>query len=244
MAQKINVDMTPGFRQPTIYFSQGDVGTTFEINIVSRFGDSLPASPTVKIQATKPSGFGFDITADSVTGSVATFTTVETMTNEAGRFQAELEVSKSGVVLYTANFWMQGEERAHPDGTTDGDAETIIPQLTLLVDRAETAANMLLNCSAEATTLAAGNNATASYDPDTGKFSFGIPKGADGSLSSGVLAPTYSSSATYAVGDYVYYSGNLYRCTTAITTAESWTSGHWTQVALAPEVSDLKRYKK
>ena len=69
---------------------------------------------------------------------------------------------------------------------------------------------------------------------------FEVTNGQNGSLASTVLAPTYSSSAKYAVGDYVYYSGNLYRCTTAITTAEAWTAGHWTQVALAPEVSDLK----
>lgn len=58
------------------------------------------------------------------------------------------------------------------------------------------------------------------------------------------MAPAYSNSATYAVGDYVNYNGSIYRCTTAITTAESWTSGHWTAVVLgadlASQVSDLK----
>lgn len=43
-------------------------------------------------------------------------------------------------------------------------------------------------------------------------------------------ADTYSASATYAVGDYVLYGNQLYKCTTAITTAEAWTSGHWTAV--------------
>ena len=71
-------------------------------------------------------------------------------------------------------------------------------------------------------------------------FNYDVTDGADGSLASGVLASTYSSSATYEVGDYVYYSGDLFRCTTAITTAEAWTSGHWTQVAIADEVADLK----
>lgn len=58
------------------------------------------------------------------------------------------------------------------------------------------------------------------------------------------MAPAYSTSATYAVGDYVNYNGSIYRCTTAITTAESWTSGHWTAVTLGADlegqVSDLK----
>ena len=55
-----------------------------------------------------------------------------------------------------------------------------------------------------------------------------------------MIADTYSSSKTYAVGDYVYYSGTLYKCTTAISTAEEWTSGHWTAAKLANDVSPLK----
>ena len=54
------------------------------------------------------------------------------------------------------------------------------------------------------------------------------------------IAPTYSTSALYAVGQYVYYNGDLYRCTTAITTAESWTAAHWTAAVLGNDVSDLK----
>lgn len=54
------------------------------------------------------------------------------------------------------------------------------------------------------------------------------------------FAPAYSASSTYAVGDYVVYDGYLWRCTTAITETESWTAAHWTKVALASDVSDLK----
>ena len=238
--QTIIVDMTPGFRMPTIYYSQGDVGTQFAIDLRSRFGDSFPTGTTVTIQATKPSGFGFSVAATSVTNGVATFTTTAEMTDEFGRFPAELKVTKTGLTLFSANFYMDGEENTHPDGTIDGQQETVIPELAQLVERVEDAASSVLDMTVEAETLAAGSDATYSYDEETNTATFGIPKGADGSLASGVLAPTYSSSSTYAVGDYVYYSGSLYRCTTAITTAEAWTSGHWTQVALAPEVSDLK----
>lgn len=58
-------------------------------------------------------------------------------------------------------------------------------------------------------------------------------------ISPGVAAQ-YSSSATYNVGDYVIYNGQLYRCTTAITTAESWTAAHWTATVLGDDVVDLK----
>lgn len=55
-----------------------------------------------------------------------------------------------------------------------------------------------------------------------------------------LLADDYSTSKTYAVGDYVIYSGNLYRCTTAITTAEAWTAAHWTRAQVGPDLDDLK----
>lgn len=54
------------------------------------------------------------------------------------------------------------------------------------------------------------------------------------------LAPTYSSSATYAVGDHVLYNGGYYICNSAITTAEAWTAAHWTAVKVGPEITDLQ----
>lgn len=65
-----------------------------------------------------------------------------------------------------------------------------------------------------------------------------IPPTYDALLAS--IAETYSATKTYAVGDYVWYDGSLYRCTTAITTAEAWTSGHWTAAVLGDDVSSLK----
>lgn len=53
------------------------------------------------------------------------------------------------------------------------------------------------------------------------------------------VADEYSTSGTYAVGDYVIYEGELYRCTTAIANAEAWTAGHWTKVALANDVAEI-----
>jgi hypothetical protein len=44
------------------------------------------------------------------------------------------------------------------------------------------------------------------------------------------IAPAFSSSSTYAVGDYVTHEGLLYKCTTAVTTAGAWDSTKWTAV--------------
>jgi len=54
------------------------------------------------------------------------------------------------------------------------------------------------------------------------------------------IAPGYSSSATYVLGAYVTYNNVLYKCTTAITTAEAWNSAHWTAVNIGAELVAIK----
>lgn len=46
------------------------------------------------------------------------------------------------------------------------------------------------------------------------------------------LSDEYDPTATYAVGDLCIHSNTLYRCNTAITTAEAWNSIHWTQTTV------------
>ncbi len=234
--QNINVNITPDNYPQSLYFSQNDVGREFKINITDF---TIPVGATVKIQATKPSGFGFSVSG-TVSGNSVTFETTDEMTDEAGRFPAELVVESGSVVIGTANFLMVGEANPHPEGTTDGSQGTIIPELTLLVERVETAASKILDMQVVANTLPAGSQATYSYDEDLNKATFGIPEGQAGAGAAGVVASAYSAAKTYKVGDYVLYNSNLYRCTTAITTAEAWTAAHWTQVVLADDVSDVK----
>lgn len=54
------------------------------------------------------------------------------------------------------------------------------------------------------------------------------------------IAPTYSNTSLYSLGSYAWYNGVLYRCTTAITTAETWTSAHWEAAVIGKDVADLK----
>lgn len=51
-----------------------------------------------------------------------------------------------------------------------------------------------------------------------------------------MIASNYSSASTYAVGAYAYYAGTLYKCTTAITTAEAWNSAHWAEAKLGNDL--------
>jgi len=55
-----------------------------------------------------------------------------------------------------------------------------------------------------------------------------------------MIAPAYSATNTYAVGDYVTYNDALYRCKTAISTAEAWTAAHWEAAKVGPDLKDLK----
>lgn len=52
-----------------------------------------------------------------------------------------------------------------------------------------------------------------------------------------MIASVYDASSTYAVGDYAIYQNNLYRCISAIETAEDFTASHWEQVR-ASEVNN------
>ena len=92
------------------------------------------------------------------------------------------------------------------------------------------------------TTGAPGSDASATITgtEEEPVLNLTIPQGAPGEVTAASMAPVYSTSATYAVGDYVVYNGQLYRCTTAIETAEAWTSEHWASDAIAPEVGELK----
>ena len=53
------------------------------------------------------------------------------------------------------------------------------------------------------------------------------------------IANTFSTSSTYAVGDYVLYEGSVYQCNTAITTAGAWDSSKWDAIVLADELNEV-----
>lgn len=54
----------------------------------------------------------------------------------------------------------------------------------------------------------------------------------------GPVLPDFSVSATYAQGDYVVYSGEVWQCSVAVTTAGSWTgTTNWTKTVAAYDSS-------
>ena len=157
MSQTTNLNMIPQRNVRNLYFSQNDVGRVATVNLVDGGTPySIPIGATVKIQATKPSGLGFSETC-TFSGSTVTVTSTATMTDEAGIFPCEIQVTNSGVILGSANFNFFVERNPHPNGTTDGTAESILNDITVAynhaMDQIENAGgltvaikNALLNC--------------------------------------------------------------------------------------------------
>jgi glycerophosphoryl diester phosphodiesterase len=154
------------------------VGRVFVVNVTDY---DIPTGATVTCVATKPSGMGFTVSG-TVSGNSVTFTSTAEMTDEWGRFPAEIRIASGNTLLGTANFLMIGEKDPHPASTIDGTQEELIPQLTLLVNRVEAAAESVHDLTVSATTLTAGSDATATYDSTNNSITFGIPRGADGDV--------------------------------------------------------------
>lgn len=234
------LNLIPAAYLPEVHISQYDIGRTLTFNLKEGASDyNVPTGATVTVKATKPSGFGFAVPC-TFSGGVVTLVVTETMTPEHGRFPAELSIVSGNTTIGTSNFIFNIERSPHPEGTIDGDAETIIPELTLLVERIEAAASSVLDMQVVADTLPPGSQATYSYDEELNKATFGIPQGEPGAGAVGTVASAYDASKTYAVGDYAIHNNDLYRCITAITTAETFTASHWTKIVLADDVTDLK----
>ncbi len=132
MNQNVNLDLIPKFAVfGNLYFSQYDVGREATINLLNGAeAYTIPVGATVKIQATKPSGLGFNESC-TFSGNVVTVVSTETMTDEAGRIPCELRIEYNGDVLGTANFLFNVERSPHPEGTTDGTAESVLNDISV-----------------------------------------------------------------------------------------------------------------
>lgn len=150
----MNIDLIPNGAIKRVHVSQNDIGRTLTFNL---FNDSLaytiPNGATVKIQGTKPSGFGFSETC-TVSGNTVTIDTTEAMTDEFGYIEAELQITNSGDVLGTSNFILAVEKNPHPSNTTDGTqitAQSLEVRIEALEESAlggltDEAKQALLNC--------------------------------------------------------------------------------------------------
>lgn len=125
-AQEYNLNIRPGYGySQTVKVSQDDIGRPLEFHLYDGMDLlSITVGSVIVIHATKPSGLGFTETC-TWSGSTASISTTESMTQESGAFPAELVITSGGDVLGTANFTFCVERSPHPDGTTDGTKEEL-----------------------------------------------------------------------------------------------------------------------
>jgi len=92
--------------------------------------------------------------------------------------------------------------------------------------------------TALATKIATATNYTSELQTTSKTLTGAINEIAQGGGGGGtdVIADDFSTESTYVVGDYVIYSGSLYKCTTAVTTAGAWDSTKWTETLVMDEV--------
>lgn len=123
MAQELNVSIIPQSYLPEIRVSENDnTLRIITVNVVNEDGSpyEIPAGATATFAGTKPSGLGF--TAEcTIEDSAVTFVVTDTMSNEAGRFPAEIRFMDGEDRIGTCNVLMRVEPNPHPDDTTDGD---------------------------------------------------------------------------------------------------------------------------
>jgi len=158
------------------------------------------------------------------------------LTNEQA---AILNDTKNSVVLFDASVLdplMKGYVYVNSHATLPGDNNTQIEIVNYCLDlpyysgagTLSSVSKGLLYFEKATKYLTFSAKALASNDDVTSALNF---------YSQNIVAPLYSDLSTYVVGDYVIYSGVLYRCTTAIPVAESWNASHWTSVRVVSEIS-------
>lgn len=191
MAQNIDVSIIPQSYLPEIRVSENDNSLrVIRVSIIDENGEAyqIPSGVTATFAGTKPSGLGFTVPC-TIDGSVVQFVMEDTVCNEAGRFPAEIRLINGEARIGTCNVLMSVEPNPHPDDTTDGDREPLVNEITALLHAIEEQAEQVAedtriveqamdawtNMEAEATTLPAGSEASASYSE--GVLSLGIPRG-------------------------------------------------------------------
>jgi hypothetical protein len=218
MAQVRNISMIPNDSLARVGVSQYDVGRTLQFRLFDGSTDYVvPVGATVKVQATKPSGLGFNESC-TVSGSTVTVVTTEGMTDEWGNIETEVVIFNGDDRIGSANFVLAVEKSPHPTGTTDGSAEVIIPELTLLVQRAESAAGVAIaakesaeeyaghastsaeNAAGSATEAGQSKLDAAGFAQDAGGFaqtSEAYAKGTRGGADVPSTDPTYHNNSKY-----------------------------------------------
>ena len=175
------------------------------------------------VSSTVNYGFKLPICSPQVTNSVPFV-----VGHVVASFQVKYDENKDFVEIVTnpyPQWWYSQTARAVPD--LSGTFRYTIGTSTS--DRYTPVYRMYVEDNFLSKTNTTSYNPTSNYNPATKKY-------VDDLMAN--IAPVYSSSSTYDVGDYIVYLGLLYKCNTTISTAESWDSTHWDRTTVADMISN------
>ena len=65
----------------------------------------------------------------------------------------------------------------------------------------------------------------------------------NGKINTELLTDVYSNMKTYEVGSYCIYNNQLYKCTTAILTGETFNSAHWSATTIENELKNRLEFE-
>lgn len=159
--QNITVDLTPGGIMPRFRLKQGDVGRPLAITVMDGGATLDLTGLTVSIVGVRENTAGYTITP-ATSGAVVTFESTADMTDCPGTGFCELKVTSTNDTVRSATIAVQVYNAAHPDGTIDEDAQTILSGVSALVAQAEAAQS-----GAAASATAAAGSATAAGESAT-----------------------------------------------------------------------------
>lgn len=159
--QNITVDLTPGGIMPRFRLKQGDVGRPLAITVMDGGAALDLTGLTVSIVGVRENTAGYTITPVT-SGAVVTFESTADMTDCPGTGFCEIKVAGNSDTVRSATIAVQVYNAAHPDGTIDEDAQTILSGVSALVAQAEAAQS-----GAAASATAAAGSATAAGESAT-----------------------------------------------------------------------------
>ena len=234
------VDIDVGVTQEDLHrlFAVADARAhTFRITVTSK-GQAQSLSGHTVVGYFMTRYYGTVVITGSVSGNIATLVLPATCYAHNDGFQLIIRLVSGSTK--TAIYWGNGYvSRSASDPTIDPGSvvpnlDDILAELDQMEQATEAANQAATNANAAAEQSVRFD--TAQTKTDAQKLQARNNAGAAGT---GSIAPAYAQT-TYAVGDMVTQGGKLYKCTTAIETAEEWTVSHWTEVAVSDEITNLK----
>ena len=213
LSTAVNTESLPGL----LYAGENDA----HVFIISAVRGDTPVTLAGAVTALfmRPDESTVALSGEIVNGC-ASVTLPQSCYTQTGRFQLTVFVTENGVK--TAVYCLSGNVKKTTTETII-DPGHVVPDVDDIIAEYATMQQAVEDCEDAAE---AANTAASAADAAAANVA-------------GAIADAYSASATYAVGDYCTKDGKLYRCVTAISTAEAWTAAHWAEVTAMGEVVEI-----